>query len=344
MLHVNKNLMTKLYLDEYSTNTNWSNTQKLIDGVTDHLRISFLNKRKSIRKKAKAGGMEVQVDDDKLSDQKSIENGRILDKATIRRNFPNIRTKPTFPIFLPYIFVKYIYLNMTLLNFLILTWLFDFNYFTYGYESLRICFTKQNNAHAQDNAFFPKQAWCDGAMFPKKYGNVYSFQCSLPVNLFNQLFYLAFWFWLVILALMDVISVFYWLLLINRSYRNRIVYNALQLDEHKNLNSSYTAAYYFTQDANKESIDSFLVDKTGLNLSENFNLFFYHVCSCDVVLAIKLISLNSNNLALRDILNNLWDHYLDLEDLKQKEVKQRPILNVKRPNNTKFISVNEKSA
>ena len=339
MLHVNKNLMSKLYLEEYSTNTNWVNSQKIIDGVTDHLRITFLNKRKSIKKNSKVG-KEVKANDKKLSEEPP-ENGR-LDKASIKRNFPIIRTKPNFPLFIPFILVKFIYLSITFLNFLLITWLFEFNYFTYGYQTLYSHFTSQNNSYTKDNIFFPKEAWCEFEISPKKFKNSYSIQCSLPVNLFNQLFYLAFWFWLVMLVFINALSILYWLLLVSCSYRNRIVYNALQLGEHKR-NTSYTAAYYFTDDANANAIDNFLIDKTGLNLNENFDLFFYHVCSTDVIFAIKLISLNSNNLAFRDILNNLWDHYLDLEDLKHKEVKQRPILNVKRPASTRFLNVNEKN-
>ena len=160
--------------------------------------------------------------------------------------------------------------------------------------------------------------------------------------MFNQFFFLGFWFWLVILSFLTALSIPYWLLLINPSYRSRLVYNALQLDEQKNLDISYTSAYYFTNDASKDVIDSFLIEKTGLNLEENFKLFFYHVCSCDVIFAVKLISINSNSLAFRDIMNNLWDHYLDLEDLKNKEIMHRPIFNVKRPAGTKFMQINEK--
>ncbi len=34
---------------------------------------------------------------------------------------------------------------------------------------------------------------------------------------------------------------------------------------------------------------------------------------------------------MRDILNNLWDQYLDIENIKFKDVKQRPIPAIKRP-------------
>ena len=167
--------------------------------------------------------------------------------------------------------------------------------------------------------------------------------CTLPVNLFHRVFYLIFWYWLLALGLVTLFSVFYWLRLLIKPLRKRLVYNALQLDENKSLNSSYTAAYYLSDDINLELADSFLVEKTGLKLKQNFDLFFEHVCSLDVIFAIKLISLNSSSLAFRDILNNLWDHYLNLEELKIRDVKQRPMNVIKRPRGFKEVDLNEKS-
>jgi hypothetical protein len=73
-----------------------------------------------------------------------------------------------------------------------------------------------------------------------------------------------------------------------------------------------------------------------MSLKENFDLFFNHVCSVDVIFVMLLIKINSNALAFRDILNNLWDTYLDFgEDLKVKEIQHRPINFVKRTQVTK---------
>ena len=333
MIHVNKNLMRKLYLDEYSANLSWANTQKLIDNITDHFRMAFLKQKNTMKKK-----FLLERDEIKSNEIKSSS----LEKASLRKRFPNLHTKPNFPLFFPYICVKLIYILNIFINFYFLSWIFNFNYFTYGYESLKMRLSPDE--YSKEDEFFPKMAFCDTSFYPKKYTNVFSVACSLPVNLFNQLFYFVFWFWLIILAVITLFSIFYWMLLTNKWYRQRLVFNALQLDEKKNLGFSYTAAYYFTDEANIEYIDGMLEEKTGLTLKENFKLFFYHVCSCDVIFAIKLIALNSNSLAFRDILNNLWDHYLDLEDLKVREVKQRPSANLKRPAMAKLSQINESHA
>lgn len=129
-----------------------------------------------------------------------------------------------------------------------------------------------------------------------------------------------------------MISTFKWLLMLLRPYRRRIVLNALQIS-HVDIRSSYIAAYYLNEDneATYDSVDSFLMDKTGLTLMENFELFFDHVCSLDVIFAVRMISINTNQLAQRDIFNSLWDKYLDLEELRTSEVKGRPMLTIKRP-------------
>lgn len=133
------------------------------------------------------------------------------------------------------------------------------------------------------------------------------------------------------LAILTLLSTFYWILMAFNSYRRRLVLHALQLAHDQNIQTSYTAALYFGDEANFETADAFLKEKTGMTLMENFDLFFNDVCSIDVVFAIKLISLNSNSLAFRDILNHLWEIYLDIENLKIRDVTYRPIITLKRP-------------
>lgn len=131
---------------------------------------------------------------------------------------------------------------------------------------------------------------------------------------------------------MTIMSTFNWLLMLFKPYRRRIVLNALQIN-YNDIRYSHIAAYYLNEgnDVTYDSVDSFLLDKTGLTLMDNFELFFDHVCSLDVLFTVRMISINTNQLAMRDILNSLWDKYLDLEELKATEVKARPMLAIKRP-------------
>ena len=147
----------------------------------------------------------------------------------------------------------------------------------------------------------------------------------------NSPLYNVFRYWLIALAVLTTASIFYWLLLTVKSYRRNLVLNALQLGPNQNIQLSYTAAVYFNQETSSETVDRVLRDKTGLDLMGNFNLFFNDVCSIDVVFICKLISLNSSSLAFNDVLNHLWEVYLDLDGGKSKEVAHRPIAPVKRP-------------
>lgn len=133
------------------------------------------------------------------------------------------------------------------------------------------------------------------------------------------------------LATLTLLSIIYWVLMSFNSYRRRLVLHALQLSHDQNIQTSYTAALYFGDEANFETADAFLKEQTGMTLMENFDLFFNDVCSIDVVFVIKLISLNSNSLAFRDILNHLWEIYLDIDTLKIRDVTYRPIITLKRP-------------
>lgn len=320
MVFVTKVIMNKVYLDEYVESSNWTRTQKTIESISDHIRMTFLKQKLLLTKKFNIKN--------RIFKGKRFDEVSRIDKASLRRNYPNLQTKQTFPLFIPYLFIKAVYLANIAFNFLILTHLFGFNYLTYGYKMLELYLTGQ---YEFINEYFPKRAMCDVSMTHFRNENFSTFLCSLPINLFNELFYFGYWYWLMVLIVITIISVFYWLLLLIKPYRRNMVLKALQLSPSQNINSSYTAAYYFGEEATIDVADSFLVEKTGLSLMENFELFFTDVCSIDVIFTIRMISMNSNALAVRDILNSLWDHYLDLEDLKLKDIKNRPIMSLKRP-------------
>lgn len=73
-------------------------TQKKIEGVADHVRMSFLSQKKNPMHK-------------KLNLPNYKKDKKITDSALLRRRFPNLYTKPVFPLFFPYILVKLISLG-----------------------------------------------------------------------------------------------------------------------------------------------------------------------------------------------------------------------------------------
>ncbi len=158
-------------------------TQRAIDGVADHVRMSFLaEKKSSLHKKLK------------FTFSKSVEDSSELpEKAQLRRKFPNLKTKPAFPIFFPYLLIKLVYIANIVVHYYLLSFIFDIDYFKFGIEtSVNLM---QNNFNFL-NHYFPKRSFCDVQFFTKFVFNQYTVLCSLPLNLFNEIFYFGFWFWL----------------------------------------------------------------------------------------------------------------------------------------------------
>lgn len=313
MIYVTNKVINNAYLNEYDSSNNWLETQKKIEGVADHVRMSFLSQKKNPMHK-------------KLNLPDYKKDKKITESALLRRRFPNLYTKPVFPLFFPYILIKLISLANVIGHFFLLSYIFNIDYFQFGIKSISNVW---NSEYKSMNEFFPKRSLCDFTHFNKWTWNTFTVQCSLPLNLFNEIFYFGFWCWLIFTGTMTLLSIFYWLLMLVKPYRKNIVLNALQIKP-SDLQQSYTSAYYL-DDASVTTADSFLLEQTGITLMENFELFFDHVCSVDLIFATRLIAINSHKLAMRDILNNLWDQYLDIESIKFKDVKQRPIQAIKRP-------------
>lgn len=315
---VTKKIIKEMYKNEYKESSNWLKTQHAIDTINEHLRSTFLKQKSYLNKKFNLSQRNFE----------GSEHEAEIDLARIRKKYPNLKRKSTFPLLVPYLLIKLLYLANIFFNFWVLTVMLGFNYFTYGKVFINRIF---NNSYKFLNEFFPKRVLCTTQIHSFQKENHVTFVCSLSINLLNEIFFIAYWFWLIVLTILTILSILYWLLLLIRPYRRRIVLNSLQLNPKKDLSRSYTAAYYFSEDVTHDLADCFLMEKTGLPLMQNFELFFSDVCSIDVIFVIKMISLNSNSLAMRDFLNNLWDNYLDLDDLKLRGVKHRPCVSIKRP-------------
>jgi hypothetical protein len=331
MVYVSKIIMAKLYLDEYTENTNFTKTQRSIEAISDHLRMTFLRQKY-------AYSSPFKVKHNKQSDKvdKSSEPLTQSKSANFRRAFPNLKTKVTFPLFAPYLLIKLLYIAIVLFNFVFLSTVFQFNYHDYGVYMIKRYLQSGGlfssvSFFYESNDYFPKNSMCDINLITKHGYIHHSVVCALPINLFNESFYLIYWFWLIFLLVVTVVSMLHWMLLYSTAYRRRLITHALQLDPGQNISRSYTAAVYLGAETNYQKADAFVHEKTGLSLRENLELFVRDVCSADVVFTLNMLALNSNRLAMRDLVNNLWHHYLNLEDAEPRDLRQRPVLEIKRP-------------
>ncbi len=133
-----------------------------------------------------------------------------IEKASLRRKFPNLKTKPAFPLFVPYILIKLVYVANVVFHFYLLSEIFSIDYFRFGINLLK---NLVQNKFGLINEYFPKRTLCDLELFAKLSVSDYTIHCSLPINLFNEIFYFGFWYWLIFVCFITLTSIFYWLLM-----------------------------------------------------------------------------------------------------------------------------------
>jgi hypothetical protein len=316
---VTRDIVRNAYTESYKSIANWAMLTKISESVTDHLRLSFLNDRKKLMIKHK----------NKIKYEELNKNN-----SNYRKENPNLRAKASFPLFVPYLIIKVVYLLNVVLQFVLLGAIFQFDFYKFGLTDFKKIFF--NQYVQQITHIFPLRSHCFYSIHNIDNRNGHVIQCSLPINFYNYFFYFFFWFWLIFLSVSTIGSIVYWSLFFIPMYRRRVVLKLMQFnDRDNNYSNSYTAVYYRNRidETIDNDIDLFMIDKTGMSLMENFDLFFRDVCTLDVTLVINLIGINSNWLAARDILHNLWFHYLDIakeENLSFETIK-RPMMRLKIP-------------
>ena len=110
----------------------------------------------------------------------------------------------------------------------------------------------------------------------------HSVQCALPINLFNEKFFIYLWFWLIILLTVTLINFLNWFKIVIPSYRKRVVSKYLRT--HRKLGSG---------EKDKEMFNSFVMD----------------YCHLDGAFIFEIIRRNSNYITTSEIIVSLWQKY-----------------------------------
>jgi innexin len=106
-------------------------------------------------------------------------------------------------------------------------------------------------------------------------------QCTLPINLYNEKFFICFWFWLVVLAGVNFFGLIRWLIYSLPCYRRNFFKKFL-----------------------KNEIDELSdVDKICLER------FVFEICNLDGFLLFGLLSSNTNFNTIREIIGQLLLRY-----------------------------------
>lgn len=110
----------------------------------------------------------------------------------------------------------------------------------------------------------------------------HSVQCALPINLFNEKFFICLWFWLIALAVMTVWNFFRWLFIISQRKRRNVIVKYLQ-----------TQQKYGGGEKDRLILDSFVSE----------------YCHLDGAFIIALIRRNVNFVTTSEIICQLWSKY-----------------------------------
>jgi hypothetical protein len=110
----------------------------------------------------------------------------------------------------------------------------------------------------------------------------HSVQCALPINLFNEKFFIMFWFWLIILTIFTISSFLNWFKIVVPSYR-------------KNTIAKYLRSHSKLGDNEKDK--------------EMLNTFVNEYCHLDGAFIFQIIRNNSNFITTSEIICTLWSKY-----------------------------------
>lgn len=153
-------------------------------------------------------------------------------------------------------------------------------FFLYGVDALRDIIKKKYH----NSKLFPRITLCDVDI--RQFSNVQMFtvQCALPINLFNEKVYLIIWFWLVFVSIINMHSLL--LLLWNAFLPSRKAFVVHHLKTYLNGMSSST------------DLPSPIIHK-----------FIRDYLRQDGVLILRMIHANTNNVIACEVVGGLWDLY-----------------------------------
>ncbi len=138
--------------------------------------------------------------------------------------------------------------------------------------------------HSSPGVTFPRVTMCDFKV--RRLGNVhrYTVQCTLPLNMYNEMIYTFIWFWMVFVGVITAISLVTWLLRACMKHdRIRYVQNHLRRSELLETEEDVKASRKF--------VTSYL--------------------RADGVFLLRLIGHNTSPLMVTDIAKALWKDWIE---------------------------------
>ena len=150
----------------------------------------------------------------------------------------------------------------------------------YGVDALKdVLFRKAHNSK-----LFPRVTLCDVKI--RQFSNVqlFTMQCALPINLFNEKVYLLLWFWLCFISVINIFSIvsYIW----NAFIPNRVAYVERHLKMY--LNTTYQSSHI------------------PYDLLHKFVCYYLRQ---DGALVLHMLEDNTNNVIVAEVIGSLWELY-----------------------------------
>ncbi|CAF4841407.1 unnamed protein product, partial [Rotaria sp. Silwood1] len=184
-----------------------------------------------------------------------------------------------------FLIVKILFLLNSSLQLFFLNTLLTKNSIFYGYEVIE---NFRRGEYIVGSKIFPLNVYCDFNIIKIGQPTLYTVQCLLPMNVFNEKIFTIIWFWLVFLTITNLKSVL--LTIIRNSFHQ--------------FNYAYIANYLDLY-SKKERFKRHLLVKR----------FIFDYLTADGILILRLISENISDLLTSEVIHELWNEYKKLSNL-----------------------------
>ena len=198
-----------------------------------------------------------------------------------------------------FVFVKILFTLNSVLQLFILNHFLGNDYFLLGIEVLGKIWAGDDWTQVKR---FPRVTMCDFRIREVGIVHRYTVQCVLSINLFNEKIFIFLWFWICIICCFNVFDLISWLYTLVLNSHERYMYVKRRL-------TALNPALHLHGD----SSPVFLNDIEDKRL---FKKFVNSYLKEDGVLVLRLLSRNSHDLIVSEVLSNLYNLY-------KEQVKQR---------------------
>jgi len=195
-----------------------------------------------------------------------------------------------------YIFVKLLYILNALGQLFLLNIFLGNRFHLFGFEILQKWFDGETIEALER---FPRITMCRFTI--RTLGDniqKYDVQCLLPINIYNEKIFLFIWFWLAFVSVSSIYGLIKW-------------FRFFTLKSRKNFIRRYLKA---------NGIDYYSEHVTQAE-TEILRTFVDNYCRQDGILLLRIISANTNNVIVGELISNLWDQWQ-----QQRQVRVNPIL------------------